>query len=54
MVVIFWLIFGFFALIILMENFAISGSEKRNISARQIQTICNEGMVQGIIKFGHA
>ena len=29
-------------------------AEKWGISERRIQTICNEGMVPGVIKFGHA
>lgn len=27
-------------------------AEKWNLSVRRVQTICNEGMVEGIIKFG--
>ena len=49
-----------------MEYFAVLGSEnmeyitikeaaeKWNLSVRRVQTICNEGMIQGTIKFGHA
>ena len=49
-----------------MEYFAVFGSEdmeyitikeaaeKWNLSVRRVQTICNEGMIQGTIKFGHA
>lgn len=60
------LISGVFALIILMDYFAFWGSEsmeyitikeaaeKWNLSVRRVQTICNEGMIQGTIKFGHA
>ena len=60
------LISGVFALIILMEYFAFWGSEsmeyitikeaaeKWNLSVRRVQTICNNGMIQGTIKFGHA
>ncbi len=63
---IFLLIFGVFALIILMEYFAVFGSEnmeyitikeaaeKWNLSVRRVQTMCNEGMIQDTIKFGHA
>lgn len=29
-------------------------AEKWNISVRRVQTICNEGMVPGVMKFGHA
>lgn len=29
-------------------------AEKWNLSVRRVQTICNEGMIQGTIKFGHA
>lgn len=63
---VFLLIFSVFALIILMKYKAISGSEdmeyitikeaaeKWDLSVRRVQTICNEGMIQGVIKFGHA
>ena len=49
-----------------MEFFAVFGSEnmeyitikeaaeKWNLSVRRVQAICNEGMIQGTIKFGHA
>lgn len=38
-----------------MEYMTIKeASEKWGISERRIQTICNEGMVPGVIKFGHA
>lgn len=49
-----------------MEYFAVFGSEnmeyitikeaaeKWNLSVRRVQSICNEGMIQGTIKFGHA
>ena len=49
-----------------MEYFAVLGSEnmeyitikeaaeKWNLSVRRVQAICNEGMIQGTIKFGHA
>ena len=62
----FILIFGVLALIILIEHLVIFGSEnmeymtikeaaeKWNLSVRRVQTICNEGMIQGVIKFGHA
>lgn len=29
-------------------------AEKLNLSVRKVQTICNAGMIQGVIKFGHA
>ena len=29
-------------------------AEKWNISVRRVQTICNAGMVPGVMKFGHA
>jgi hypothetical protein len=29
-------------------------SEKWNLSERRLQTMCNEGLIQGVIKFGHA
>lgn len=28
-------------------------AEKWNLSIRRVQTICNEGMVQGVVKFGN-
>jgi hypothetical protein len=30
----------------------MEASEKWNLSARRIQTLCNEGKVEGAIKFG--
>lgn len=30
----------------------LEASEKWNLSARRIQTLCNEGKVEGAIKFG--
>lgn len=29
-------------------------SEKWHISERRLQTICNEGMIKGVVKFGHS
>lgn len=29
-------------------------AEKWGISVRRVQTICNEGMISGVMKFGHA
>lgn len=38
-----------------MEYITIKeAAEKWNLSVRRVQTICNEGMIQGTIKFGHA
>lgn len=38
-----------------MEYMTIKeASEKWNISVRRVQAICNAGMVQGVVKFGHA
>lgn len=38
-----------------MEYMTIKeAAEKWNISVRRVQTICNEGMVSGVMKFGHA
>lgn len=38
-----------------MEYITIKeAAEKWNLSVRRVQTICNEGMIKGIIKFGHA
>ena len=38
-----------------MEYMTIKeAAEKWNISVRRVQTICNEGMVPGVMKFGHA
>lgn len=28
-------------------------AEKRNLSVRRVQTICNEGMIDGVMKFGN-
>ena len=37
-----------------MEYMTIKEAAKRwGISERRVQTICNEGMVSGVIKFGH-
>lgn len=38
-----------------MEYMTIKeAAEKWNLLVRRVQTICNEGMVQDVIKFGHA
>ena len=38
-----------------MEYITIKeAAEKWNLSVRRVQTICNEGMIRGVIKFGHA
>lgn len=38
-----------------MEYMTIKeAAEKWNISVRRVQTICNAGMVPGVMKFGHA
>ena len=38
-----------------MEYMTIKeAAEKWNLSVRRVQSICNEGMIQGVIKFGHA
>ena len=38
-----------------MEYMTIKeASEKWNLSVRRVQTICNEGMVPGVMKFGHS
>ena len=38
-----------------MEYMTIKeASEKWNLSERRVQTICNEGMVPGVMKFGHS
>ena len=29
-------------------------SEKWNLSERRLQTMCNEGLIEGVVKFGHA
>ena len=29
-------------------------AEKWNLSVRRVQTICNEGKVSGVMKFGHS
>lgn len=62
----FMLIFGVFVLKILTEYLAAFSSEnmeyisikeaaeKWDISVRRVQTICNEGMIQDVIKFCHA
>ena len=38
-----------------MEYMTIKeASEKWNLSVRRVQTICNEGMEPGVMKFGHS
>ena len=38
-----------------MEYMTIKeAAEKWNLSVRRVQSICNKGMIQGVIKFGHA
>ena len=38
-----------------MEYMTIKeASEKWNLSVRRVQTICNEGMISGVMKFGHS
>ena len=38
-----------------MEYMTIKeAAEKWNLSVRRVQTICNEGMVPGVTKFGHS
>ncbi len=38
-----------------MEYMTIKeAAEKWNLSVRRAQTICNEGMVPGVMKFGHS
>ena len=29
-------------------------AEKWNLSERRLQTMCNEGVIPGVVKFGHA
>ena len=29
-------------------------AEKWNLSERRLQTMCNEGLIPGVMKFGHA
>lgn len=37
-----------------MEYMTIrEAAEKWNLSIRRVQTICNEGMVPGVVKFGN-
>lgn len=37
-----------------MEYMTIKeAAAKWNLSARRVQTICNEGMIDGVVKFGH-
>ena len=37
-----------------MEYMTIQEAAKAwNLSVRRVQTICNEGMVPGVVKFGH-
>ena len=38
-----------------MEYMTIKeAAEKWNLSVRRVQTICNEGMVLGVVKFGNS
>ena len=38
-----------------MEYMTIKeASEKWELSVRRIQTICNEGKISGVVKFGHS
>lgn len=38
-----------------MEYMTIKeASKKWNISIRRVQTICNEGAIPSVVKFGHA
>ena len=38
-----------------MEYMTIKeASEKWNLSVRRVQTICSEGMIPEVVKFGHA
>ena len=38
-----------------MEYMTIKeAAEKWNLSVRRVQTICNEGMGPGVMKFGHS
>jgi len=38
-----------------MEYMTIKeAAEKWELSIRRVQTICNEGVVEGVVKFGHA
>ncbi len=29
-------------------------AKKWNLSKRRLQTMCNEGMIEGVVKFGHS
>lgn len=38
-----------------MEYMTIKeAAEKWRLSVRRVQTMCNEGMIEGVVKFGHA
>lgn len=38
-----------------MEYMTIKeAAEKWKLSVRRVQTMCNEGMIEGVVKFGHA
>lgn len=38
-----------------MEYMTINeAANKWNLSARRVQTICSEGMIEGVVKFGQA
>jgi hypothetical protein len=37
-----------------MEYMTIKeAAEKWNLSVRRVQTMCNEDMIEGVVKFGH-
>ena len=38
-----------------MEYLSLSQTSKKwNLSVRRVQTICSEGMIEGVVKFGQA
>ncbi len=38
-----------------MEYMTVREASKEwNLSERRLQTMCNEGLIEGVIKFGHA
>ena len=50
-------LYSFFAFIEVkhMEFITVKqAAEKWNLSERRLQTMCNEGLIPGVIKFGHA